>query len=188
MNRPRHKLMATCIAATTLAGLALTHSSVAASGAETALHIAFSGTTNYPEQWVDGTGYFAFSTGAPLGCTAVGTMGGQPVAGTCTMSASGTFTSVACGTASALGTATISTSAGSFTLDLGIDTSGFVGVVIPAEWNQTYSIEGVVQISPNSAQLPLDWQGQLDFATPCTFGFTVSGDVTVVQLPAVTGG
>jgi hypothetical protein len=78
-----------------------------------------------------------------------------PVAGTCVITASGTFASLACGAESLLRTTSIVTSAVSLTLNLGIDTMDVVGVVIPTQWNQAYSVDGVVQLAPYSLFCPI---------------------------------
>ena len=155
----------------------------------TAVHVLFSGSANAAVDLVGGSGGFAFATSAPLGCTDTGVIQGVPVAGACTMWASGTFINVVCGTGEAVGTATLTDSAtgASVTVGFQIVFAGFSGIVTPNPGPLTVpppvvvgapapTPAGFVQITPNSLL-------QNGF---CTLGFTVTGGLNVAT-PVVTG-
>ncbi len=144
--------------------------------AQTAAVAAFSGSASATVNWVGPqNGTFTFGTSAPLGCTAAGVVNGGVVAGACTISASGSFTNVVCGTGLASGTATVSTSAGAVTTNFTIVFVASVGVLVPTPVPAPTATlpAGVVQITPNSLQLPT--------GAVCTNGFTVSAVSALVQ-------
>jgi hypothetical protein len=166
------------VAATGLAALTPVLMPVGAS-ASTAAVAAFSGSASATVLWSGGGGPFSFATSAPLGCTAAGVVNNAPVAGACTISASGSFTNVVCGTGTAAGTATVTTSAGAVTVNFQIVFAGTVGVLLPGTVPPTgAATAGVVQITANNPQIP-------NPAAPgdgvCTTGFTVSSVSGLVQ-------
>ncbi|HEV7680205.1 MAG TPA: hypothetical protein VGQ42_16710 [Candidatus Dormibacteraeota bacterium] len=149
----------------------------ASASASTAAVAAFSGSASATVDWVGGAGSFSFATSAPLGCTAAGVVNNTPVAGACTISASGTFVNVVCGTGTATGSATVTTSGGTVTVGFQIVFVATVGLILPTV-PPAGVVAGVVQITANSPQVPT--------ATPptfgvCTNGFTVSSVSLLAQ-------
>jgi len=145
--------------ATGLAAVALSILPAAAANPEVAV---FSGSANAAVLLSGGGGTFSFSTGAPLGCTAVDPDDG--VVASCTINASGSFTNIVCGTGSASGTATISDpSDGGVTVTFSITFVAGVGVLTGSA--QGGPVAGAVLITANSPQTD---------GVHCTNGFTVN--------------
>jgi hypothetical protein len=172
MGRPFAKLAGACLA---LIGVAVANpvviSPVAAAGPGTALDLAFTGTLTAPVLWLGGGGSFSFNTAAPLGCMAAGQFGGQMVSGTCTITATGSYTNIICGEYAEFGgVANIDTAVGTLSVTFSIIVFGSVGPVTGSTSSSSDILGGVVELTANSPQYP---------GFNCTSSFTVAGDLVV---------
>jgi len=160
----RYKLLSLAGIVTVSVGLAVAPASAA--GAEV---VAFQGATTSltPVQLVGGTGSYAFSTAAPVGCKVfaelnTSDLNDEEVAESCTVSAAGGYNNIVCGTGTTGGfpgtgdTATLSgepegTGAGfDTTINYGILFVGSVGVIVGTSSGEDAGghVVGVVQIAP----------------------------------------
>jgi len=136
--------------------------------------VDFTGTASASVQLVGGSGTFFFDSNL---CEMVSPPDAGEVSageeGACTLTASGTFTNIVCGTGTASGTATLNGPDGSETITFSItfvDGQGTVtGNATEPDGNGTVS--GSVEISPNSPQTN---------GATCTNGFSVTGHLTIV--------
>jgi hypothetical protein len=127
-----------------------------------------------------GTGTYSFSTGAPLGCTGISADAPSEVLAdveapaSCSISSSGNFTNIVCGTGLAVGTATLA-EAGSDTYNFSYTIVFVAGVGVLAGTATEVggdvapgAVAGVVQITPTALETGNIPGGE------CTPGFTVS--------------
>ncbi|HXA28693.1 MAG TPA: hypothetical protein VN193_08080 [Candidatus Angelobacter sp.] len=132
----------------------------------------FSGTAAAAVLWNGGGGSFSFTTGGTIGCVGIDLTDNQ-TSTACTVSASGSFTNIVCGTGIATGVAIVNETGGDshtvnftivFVAGLGVE----VGTVPPSA--------GIVQITPTNLTPPnpnAPGDGQ------CTPGFTVT-DISAI--------
>jgi hypothetical protein len=158
----------------------LVFASPTAVAAQTAAVAAFSGNAVATVYWVGGSGDFAMSSSAPLGCTVTGALVGAPYVGPCVFSAYGTFTNSVCGTGTLTGTASIGWSpTTSMTFDFFVIFIDDYGIVVPQRLGGSNAVAplGVIEWLP--AELYPQDPSQPG-AGVCATGFTLSAVTSLV--------
>ena len=142
--------------------------------AQTAASVTVTGAAQAVVDWVGGGGTFSFADSPPLECIVNGVVNGHTysspgLSANCSISGSGSFTNVTCGTGFGSGTAVMTTADTSVSFGFDFTVSSFSGFIEPNPPLEPVGPMGMITLSPTNPQPPSPGAPNEGV---CTTGFT----------------